>query len=247
MANKVENRAQAVSFRSDSDSFELHGLVCPYNTPADIGGQFFETVMPGAFSRALREKQDVKALVNHDQNQVLGRVGNGTLVLSDSPEGLRCIIKLNRESQAHRDLFASVKRGDISQMSYGFKATPSGEKWEQRSGKLHRRLTDVDLFDVSAVTYPANKGTTVSARHAVADGAALDEYHRKRAKELEYEILRDAPGFRITADLRVEPMGQFETDARIDAENQLAVERIGRVVARDRALLELERVKKEIE
>jgi HK97 family phage prohead protease len=247
MTTKVETRSQAVSFRSDSDSFELHGLVCPYDTPADIGGQFFESVMPGAFSRALREKQDVRALVNHDPSQVLGRVGNGTLVLSDSPEGLRCVIKLNRESQAHRDLFASVKRGDINQMSYGFKATPTGEKWEVRKGQRYRTLTDVDLFDCSAVTYPANKGTTVSARNAVVDGEALDTYHRRRAKELEYEILRNAPGYRITADLRVLPMSQSEVDARVDAENRLAAERIGQQIARDLALTEIENVKKELE
>src|SRR5579864_8378912 len=116
MANKTETRSRAVSFRSDGGSFELHGLVCPYNTPADIGGHFEEVVAPGAFARALREKQDVRILLNHNADIVLARTASGTATLFDSPEGLRCVIRLDRNQSKHHELYSAVKRGDINQM-----------------------------------------------------------------------------------------------------------------------------------
>lgn len=248
---KTETRSITTTFRSDDERFELVGVVAPYNSPTDVGGAFTEQIAPGAFTRALREKQDVRALVNHDENQVLGRVGNGTLVLSDSPEGLRCVIKLNRESQAHRDLYASVKRGDVHEMSFAFKPTATGEKWERRKGVQLRTLTDVDLFDASVVTRAQySKGTSVSARAAGADGKALDEYHRKRLNEIEVQVLLDAPGYRYTTDERGQPcvraMTQAEVDARADAANAIRVLRAAKEIARDRVKAEIEEVREEL-
>src|ERR1700719_1162527 len=49
---------------------------------------FNERIKPGAFDRALRERQDCMCLVNHDQNQLLGRVSSGTLRLRADSKGL---------------------------------------------------------------------------------------------------------------------------------------------------------------
>ena len=245
---KTEYRSRTTTLRSDDSKFELTGIAAAYNTPTDVGGAFTEQVARGAFTRALNEKQDCKALVGHDANQVLARVGNGTLILSDSPEGLRFVIKLNPESQAHRDLYASVKRGDTHEMSFAFKASPNGETWEMRNGQRLRTLTDVDLYDISVVAYPCYKtGTSVSARHAGADGKALDDFHRRRLKELEAEILRDAPGFVIGKDGHITSMSQSEVDVRTDARNQLRAERIGREIAADEARTEIEETKRNLE
>ena len=104
--------------------------------------------------------------------------------------------------------------------------------------------SDVDLFDASVVTRPQySKGTTISARAAGLDGRGIDEFHRHRLQEQEYEILRDAPGFRITPDLRVVPMSQTEVDVRTDAQNQLRAERQARQIARDAAREEIEELK----
>jgi HK97 family phage prohead protease len=243
---KTETRNRIATFGSDDSKFELTGIAAPYNTPTDVGA-FHEQIARGAFTRALREKQECHALVNHDQNQVLGRIGNGTLILSDSPEGLRFVIKLNPESQAHRDLYASVKRGDVHEMSFAFKTAPNGEQWERRKGVQLRTLTDVDLFDISVVTNPAYKnGTSVSARAAGADGKALDEFHRRRLQEQEYEILKDAPGFIITKDLRVIAMSQEEVDLRTDARNRLRAAEQATEIVRDAAREEIEKVKRSL-
>jgi HK97 family phage prohead protease len=244
---KTETRSQAISFRSDDSKFELHGLVASYGVQTDVGGQFIEQIAPGAFTRALREKQDVRILLNHNPDVVLARTGSGTADLFDSKEGLRCVIRLDPTNTKHAEVYSAVKRGDINQMSFAFKPAPNGDRWEQRNGKPLRTLLDLDLFDASVVTFAQyQEGTSVSARHAIADGPALDAYHRKRAKELAYEILRNAPGYRITADLRVLPMSAAEVAAREDAEIALRVRKLDEQVRRDRALLEIEAVKKEI-
>jgi HK97 family phage prohead protease len=245
MTKKTETRSQAISFRSDDSKFELHGLVASYGVQTDVGGQFIEQIAPGAFTRALREKQDVRILLNHNPDVVLARTGSGTADLFDSKEGLRCVIRLDPTNTKHAEVYSAVKRGDINQMSFAFKPAPNGDRWEQRNGKPFRVLMDLDLFDASVVTYPQYKtGTSVSARHAVADDAALDEYHRRRAKEIEAEILRNAPGFIITEDLRVLPMSQAEVDARTDARNRIRAAEIEQQILRDQTLAEIEAAKK---
>lgn len=249
---KTETRSRAASFRSDDSKFELHGIVAAYNVPTDVAGQFTEQIAPGAFTRALKERQDVRILLNHNPDVVLARTGSGTADLFDSPEGLRCVIRLDRNNTKHGEVWSAVSRGDINQMSFAFKPAPNGDRWEQRNGKPFRVLTDVDLFDASVVTYPQYKeGTSVSARHANADGPALDEYHRRRAKELEIEIKAQSPSFVIfrneAGELDVRGRSQFEHDAWVDAQNQLAVERLGRIVERDKTLSEIEVVRKEME
>ncbi|MGD1080391.1 MAG: HK97 family phage prohead protease [Candidatus Sulfotelmatobacter sp.] len=247
MANKTETRSRAVSFRSDDSKFELHGLVASYGVQTDVSGQFTEQIAPGAFTRALREKQDVRILLNHNPDVVLARTGSGTADLFDSKEGLRCVIRLDPTNTKHAEVYSAVKRGDINQMSFAFKPAPNGDRWEQRNGKPLRTLIDLDLFDASVVTFAQYKeGTSVSARHANADGPALDAYHRRRAAEIEAEILRNAPGFHITEDLRVLPMSQAEVDARTDARNRIRAAELAQEIIRDQARAEIAAAKRQL-
>lgn len=253
---KTETRARKIAFRADdSDSkFELTGVAAAYGVPTDVGGNFQEVIAPGAFARALREKQDVRALLNHNADVVLSRTSSGTLTLTDSPEGLRFVIRLDRNQSKHHDVFSAVQRGDWNQMSFAFKAAKGGERWEQRNGTPVRTLTDVDLFDISVVTYPCYGGsaTSVSARAAGADDAALDAYHVQRAKELEAEIFMSAPGYVITDDpsrpsgFRVLPMSREEADAREDARNRLRAEEIAEEIRQDEVRRRFAELKEEL-
>jgi uncharacterized protein len=63
----------------------LEGYAAVFNTPALIAGTFREVILPGAFTRALQELQNVAMLVNHDANLILGRTRSGTLVLLAKP------------------------------------------------------------------------------------------------------------------------------------------------------------------
>jgi len=129
----------------------------------DLGG-FREMVKPGAFKKTLKEA-DVRALFNHDPNFVLGRNKAGTLTLAEDDKGLAVEID-PPDAQWARDLTTSMERGDINQMSFGFRVVK--ENWNDEDPRdLTRELVEVELFDVSPVTYPAYPQTTVAVREHV--------------------------------------------------------------------------------
>lgn len=148
----------------DADGVTLEGYASVFNTETDIAGMFREVVKPGAFARAIKEKHDVRALINHDSNLVLGRTSAGTVGISEDDHGLAVACALP-ETQYARDLEALIKRGDVGEMSFGFIVT--GEEWTQEKGKLDlRSITDVTLLDVSVVTFPQYAETEVGLRSA---------------------------------------------------------------------------------
>ena len=128
----------------------------PY--PVDI---VQETIDRRAFTRTLVEQPDVFALIGHDMSRVIARTKNGTLRLSTDERGLRVEIT-PVDTQESRDAFALVRSGTIDSMSFGFRVTD--QKYENRNGEVHRRILDVDLFEVSLVAFPANPSATLSVR-----------------------------------------------------------------------------------
>lgn len=150
------------------DELSLSGYAATYNNFSHNLGGFIEKVAPGAFNRSLKEGADVVATFNHDPNKVLGRTKSKTLSISQDERGLKWTAQLDPANTEHRNLHSSVKRGDIDQCSFAFTVDKDGQSWEDADGSdgiwLKRTLTDVDLKDVAAVTYPAYPGTNVDAR-----------------------------------------------------------------------------------
>ena len=147
-----------------SKNMKIEGYAATFNTPTQIM-DFQEVIRPGAFTRALKEKQDVRALVNHDPSRIIGRTKAGTLTLKEDKKGLffSCVLPDNTMG---RDLYESVKRGDISDCSFAFKAVKQNwteQKSDDGSWRGVRELLDLDLLDVSCVVYPAYSGTGVNA------------------------------------------------------------------------------------
>jgi len=146
----------------------LRGYALKFNQRYDLGW-FIEEIDRDALKEA--DMSDVRALLNHDANFVLGRTTSGTLRLSMDEVGLAYEIDLP-DTQAARDLAVSVERGDISQSSWAFSIAYSdderGDRWvEETDGKRYRTITKVErVYDVSPVTYPANPDTTVAKRSA---------------------------------------------------------------------------------
>ena len=126
----------------------------------DLGG-FRERIAPGAFAKTI-QSADIRALWNHDANFVLGRNKSGTLRLSEDASGLAFEVDMP-DTQTVRDLVMSpIARGDVNQCSFGFSTT--SDKWAKVDGEWIRTLLEVDLFDVSPVTYPAYQQTDVAVR-----------------------------------------------------------------------------------
>lgn len=122
---------------------------------------FREKIASGAFTNSLR-KDDIRALFNHDANYVLGRNKAKTLKLREDDLGLYIEID-PPDTQWAKDLQESIRRGDISQMSFGFITLK--DEWQHTKGKDSiRTLLEVKLYDVSPVTYPAYPETSVKVR-----------------------------------------------------------------------------------
>ena len=129
------------------------------------GYRVVETIKEGSFSRALKEKQDVRGLFNHNPDQVLGRTSAKTLALKEDKDGLYFDCE-PPDTQIGRDVRTLVSRGDITGCSFAFTVTQEVVT-ETKNGEQvirKREIQDVDLFDVGPVTYPAYTGTDVSAR-----------------------------------------------------------------------------------
>ena len=131
-----------------------------------IWGMFRERIEPGAFKETLKTS-DVRALLNHDPNYVLGRNKNSTLRLWEDGAGLAVDINPPGTQWAN-DLLVSIDRGDINQMSFGF--IVGEDKWTEEDGLTVRTIMRVDrLFDVSPVTFPAYPETDTSLRDLFAE------------------------------------------------------------------------------
>jgi HK97 family phage prohead protease len=201
MSTKREVRfLQDCEMRASEDGSKISGYAAVWDSPSEpmgamFGSGFIEKVQRGAFSRALSQKQDVRALFNHDPSKVLGRTANGTLRLQEDDRGLHYEIDLP-DTQVGKDLKQLVKRGDVNQSSFSFRVyrdkSRRGDVWvEPESGPAERTLTDVDLFDVSPVTYPAYPATSVSARSLWPDG--IPEEIENRAAVMKKEADGEHP------------------------------------------------------
>ncbi len=184
---QIERRFSKVTLRSEEQSGKhyISGHAALYDSPSQDLGGFTEVIRRGAFTRALKERQDVRALINHDASLIVGRTKSGTLQLSEDGIGLRFRVLLPATG-AGDDLAELVTRGDLDECSFAFRAV--GQSWtEEKDGKgetaFIRELLDVDLLDVSVVTYPAYLGTDAAlGRSLFPDGVPLEvRSHLKRA------------------------------------------------------------------
>lgn len=136
---------------------KLVGYAAVFNSPSEEMQGFREQIEEGTFSETIN-KDDIRMLWNHDPNYVLARNKSKTLKLTEDKKGLHFEASLP-DTQFARDLATSIERGDISQNSFGFFII--SERWERRGGENIRVLEKVRLLDISPVTYPAYKETTV--------------------------------------------------------------------------------------
>jgi len=159
-----------IEVRSEDDKPKIKGHAAVFDRLSEDLGGFREKIASGAFAKTIK-KSDIRALFNHDPNYVLGRNKAGTLILEEDEKGLAIEVDPPDTSYA-KDLMVSINRGDITQMSFAFKTIK--DSWENQDKKESiRTLEEVDLFDVSPVTYPAYPQTDVKVRSFLEE-AGLD-------------------------------------------------------------------------
>lgn len=141
--------------RAGSDPMVVEGYAAVFNSTTDLG-HFKERIAPGAFSDVL--DNDVRFLVNHD-GMPLARTSNGTMTLQEDEHGLHYRAHLS-DTQAGRDVYTMIKRGDLSQSSFAF--TIKEESIDEDGVRVIEKVAS--LIDTSVVTYPAYKDASVYAR-----------------------------------------------------------------------------------
>lgn len=138
----------------------IEGYFIRFNEPTEIFPGMYEVVLPEALKNY--DANDLRALWNHNTQYVLGRLSNKTLDARVDDKGLWGRIMLPDTSYA-KDLHTLVSRGDVNQCSFGFNIIDEYPE-EREDGTLMFALRDIDLHEISVVTFPAYPTTSVEAR-----------------------------------------------------------------------------------
>ena len=142
-----------------ADGQRIRGYAVVFNSLSEDLGGFREVITPAAVDRTLADALDVRALVNHDSSKVIGRTKAGTLRLSKDTRGLRVEID-PPDNTIGRDILESVKRGDVTGMSFRFEALK--DDWRSEGGMPIRSVTDMLIQEVSIATFPAYSASDVT-------------------------------------------------------------------------------------
>jgi HK97 family phage prohead protease len=227
MTKKIERRTFTIknveARQAEDGTMRLSGYAAVFNDDS-VPLPFIERIAPGAFRKTLTETPDVRLLINHE-GLPLARTKNGTLRLAEDETGLYMDADLP-DTQAARDLYTLVERGDVDQMSFAFRVIR--QKWNE--GRTERTLTELSLADgdVSVVTYPAYPTTTVEAReHIAAARQAIKEGREITGESLiviqaildkideSYEYLGEGKSMLETV-LGIQPESEIETEVEVE-------------------------------
>lgn len=149
------------STRAEDGNLYIEGYFAVFGSEYRMWENAIETIDEDAFNETI--DGDVRALVNHDSTLVLGRTTVGTLTLKIDKIGLWGSIHINQSDQDAMNLYERVKRGDVSQCSFGFDILDQSTE-VMENGTTVWVLKKVKLYEVSVVTFPAYEDTSVTAR-----------------------------------------------------------------------------------
>lgn len=156
----------------------IEGYAAVYGKKTNIGDWFYEIIERGAFDDC--DFDDVLFCINHETRKIpvarsRRNTGTSTMQILTDDKGLNVKaypdIENNPES---RSLYHSIQRGDIDGMSFIFRVAE--ERWENLDKEMPTRhvIKFKKVFEVSAVTMPVYRDTSISARgHAALDNAAM--------------------------------------------------------------------------
>lgn len=161
---REERQLAKLEIRSaDDGATVISGYATVYNYPYSIAGGpdaggFTEVVSRGAAAKSAQEA-DVRLLVDHT-GVPLARTKSGTLTLESDDIGLRVSAELDPSNPMAAQVRSAMERGDLDQMSFAFKVLR--DEWSADYTK--RTISEVKLYDVSLVTFPANPATVAKLR-----------------------------------------------------------------------------------
>jgi HK97 family phage prohead protease len=164
---KIERRCLGGKFEyraAEGDKAPVvEGYAALFDSPTDMG-YYQEVVRKGAFTKSLAAGADVRLLLNHNPYGLpLARTISGTLEVKEDSTGLFFRSELDPTDPDVQALTPKLRRKDVTQCSFAF--VPLLTNWVFEAGKPDvRELLEVDICDVSIVTYPAYEDTSVVLR-----------------------------------------------------------------------------------
>ena len=191
--DKRQTRSIPLNFTTRSDEAGdkyISGYFSVFNSNYEIWPGATESVAPTAFDGALND--DIRCLTDHDTRLVLGRTTAGTLTLRTDDHGLWGEVKINPNDQDAVNLYERVKRGDISNCSFGFDILDE-EFTDLGGGNVHWTIKKVKLYEVSVVTFPAYEDTAVSARKN-----DLQEIEKRKVEALKNKLTERMEGIKCS-------------------------------------------------
>lgn len=117
-----------------------------------------DVIAEGAFVKSLQSRAGkIAALWQHDPRQPVGR----PLEVREDSRGLFTVTQFNKETTWGRDAYAAIKAGDVTGVSIGFDIPHGAAEYQKQDGQSTRVIKEVELYEYSFVTFPANETARV--------------------------------------------------------------------------------------
>jgi HK97 family phage prohead protease len=184
--HEVRTTPTEFEIRDENDGMTISGYAAVFNSESEPL-PFIERIAPGAFTRSLKSRNEIKLLWNHDSGEPMASLRGGSLRLWEDDKGLAYEAKLANTTRG-RDVAELIRSKVIDAMSFGFNVIK--DTWDERG---NRTLESVRIHEISVVSYPAYTATAGTVQVRSAEGG------------IDAEALADAL-------LRLESGEELETD-----------------------------------
>ena len=201
MTLRAKERAQ------DNDGYIVEGYCTTFNDPYELYSYenvtVREQVAPDAFNNC--DVSDVIMQYDH-QGHVYARNSNGTLMLANDSHGYKCRADLEGTAIG-RQLYEEIAGGYTTKMSFGFTIASKEETiTENDDGTIDVLVTITGirkLYDVSAVSLPANPGTQIEATRSAYAAGVAEEVRQELAAKREADRKRRELALKIKIAMEV--------------------------------------------
>ena len=181
-----DNLRRSVEFRAEpsADGLTLDGYGATFGDWTEIhdrSGSFMEQIAPGAFKRTIGQRMPVLQF-DHGSHPLIGSIPLGRITsIAEDGHGLRVKARLS-DNWLVEPVRDAIRDGAVTGMSFRFRVV--ADQWEQRDGQDYRTITEVELYEVGPVVFPAYESTTVGVRSRQTALALTDPEVRREVATL---------------------------------------------------------------
>jgi HK97 family phage prohead protease len=161
--HEVRTTPTHFEIRDSNDGMTISGYAAVFDSPSEPL-PFIERIAPGAFTRSLKSRNEIKLLWNHDSGEPMASMRGGSLRLWEDGMGLAYEATLANTTRG-RDVAELIRSKVIDAMSFGFNVIK--DSWDERG---NRTLESVRIHEISVVSYPAYTATSGTVQVRSAEG-----------------------------------------------------------------------------